>query len=226
MRSCRHGQVGLLGQDRGRFPQAFRDEMVPDQEQQLFLGEGDPRLGHHVRFLQPSQRDVRADQQGLSRDALDQLSGILAELDVLAALVLENRLLHQLLDLAAAEEGQLADDLPDRAAPRQPNQGLARQGANLVCVRNGHFDGQQRQQHFDAVVGLHHVPHLGQRVLAAPGHLGELTSWGAGDEFADAGDAVVWAAHAVDDDLKGRLLDFCIVDEEFTFGDSQDDANT
>lgn len=145
---------------------------------------------------------------------------------MLAALVLKNRLLHQLLDLAAAEEGQLTDDLPDRAATGQPNQGFARQGSNLICVRNGHFYRQQRQQHFDAIVGLHHIPHLGQRVLATPGRLGKLTSRGAGDEFADAGDAVIWATHTVNDDLKGRLLDFCIVDEEFTFGNSQDDANT
>lgn len=143
VRRCSHGQVGLFRKDRRRFPEALRDEVVPNQQQQLLLRKSDPGLGHHVGLLQARQRDVGADEQGLPRDALDELGRVLAELDVLAALVLQHRLLHQLLDLAAAEQGQLADDLPDGAAARQPHQGFAGQGPDLIRVSDRHLHRQQ-----------------------------------------------------------------------------------
>lgn len=94
---------------------AFGHKVVPNKQQQLFLREGDPGLSYHTGPLQPCQRHVRTDQQRFPRDPFYQLSCKLTELDMFAAFVLEHRLLHELLDVSAAEQGQLADDLSDGA---------------------------------------------------------------------------------------------------------------
>lgn len=147
MRQARHGQLRLLGEGGGRVLKALGHQVVPDEQQQLLLREGDLGLGHHAGPLQPRQRHVGADQQRLSGDPLDQLGGKLAELDVLAALVLQHRLLHELLDVTAAEQRQLADDLADGAGAGQAHQSLAGQGSDLVRIRDGHLHRQQGQKH-------------------------------------------------------------------------------
>lgn len=123
--------------------------MVPDEQQQLLLWEGDLGLGDHAGPLQPRQRHIGADEQRLARDPLDQLGGELAKLDVLAAFVLQHWLLHELLDVTAAEQRQLADDLADGAGAGQAHQGFAGQGSDLVRVRDGHLHRQQGQQHLE-----------------------------------------------------------------------------
>lgn len=125
---------------------AFGHKVVPNKQQELLPREGDPGLSDHTGPLQPRQRHVRTNQQRFSRDPFYQLSCELTELDMLAAFVLEHRLLHELLDVSAAEQRQLADDLSDRAGARQTHQSLTGQSADLICICNGHLYRQQGQQ--------------------------------------------------------------------------------
>lgn len=147
MRQTRHREIGLLGERRGRVIQAFGHEVVPNKQQQLFLGEGDPGLSNHAGSLEPRERDVCADQQRFPRNPFYQLSCKLAELDMLAAFVLEHGLLHELLDVSTAEQRQLANDLTNGAGPRQTHQSLTGQSSDLICICNGHLYCQERQQH-------------------------------------------------------------------------------
>lgn len=142
MRQTRHREFGLFGECGGCIVKAFGHKVVSNKQQQFFFRERDPRLGHHAGPLQPSQRHICPDQQRLPGDSLDQLGCELAELHVLAALVLEHGFLHQLLDVAAAEQRQLADDLPDSAGAGQAHQSLTGQSSDLICIRNGHLHRQ------------------------------------------------------------------------------------
>lgn len=126
---------------------AFGHKVVPNKQQQLFVGEGDPGLSDHTGPLQPGQRHVRANEQRFPRNPFYQLCRKLTELDVLAAFVLEHRLLHELLDVPAAEQRQLADDLSDGAGARQTHKSFAGQSSDLICISNGHLHHQQGQQH-------------------------------------------------------------------------------
>lgn len=121
--------------------------MVSYEQQQLLLGEGDLGLSNHIGPLQPRQRHVRTDQQRLPRDPFHQLCSKLTELDVFAAFVLENGLFHELLDVSAAEQRQLADDLSDRAGARQTHQSFTGKSSDLIGICNGHLDSQQGQEH-------------------------------------------------------------------------------
>lgn len=123
--------------------QAFGHKMVPNKQQQLFFREGDPGLSNHTGPLQPCQRHICTNQQRFPRDSFDQLCSKLAELDMFAAFVLEHRLLHELLDVSAAEQRQLADDLSDRAGARQTHQSFTGQSSDLICICNGHLHCQQ-----------------------------------------------------------------------------------
>lgn len=126
--------------------EAFGHKVVSNEQQQLFLGERDPRLSHNAGPLQPGQRHVCSDQQRFPGDSLDQLGCELTKLHVFAAFVLEHGFLHQLLDVSAAEQRQLADDLSDGAGAGQAHQSLTGQGSDLIRVRNGHLHRQQREQ--------------------------------------------------------------------------------
>lgn len=128
---------------------AFGHEVVPNEQQQLFLREGDPGLSDNTGPLQPCQRHVRTYQQRFPRDPFYELGRELTKLDMFAAFVLEHRLLHELLDVSAAEQRQLADDLSDRAGARQAHQSFTGQSSDLICICNGHLHCQQGQQHLD-----------------------------------------------------------------------------
>lgn len=119
MRQTRHGEVCFFRESGGGVLKAFCYKVVSNEQQQLFLRKADPGLSDHTGPLQPCQRYIRTDQQRLPRDPFYQLSRKLTELDVLTAFVLEHRLLHELLDVSAAEQRQLADDLSDGAGARQ-----------------------------------------------------------------------------------------------------------
>lgn len=147
MRQTCHGEICLLGECGGGVMKAFGNQVVPDEQQQLFLREGDPGLGDHTGPLQPRQRHVRTDHQRLPGDPLYQLGGKLTELDMFAAFVLQHRLLHELLDVSAAEQRQLADDLSDGGGARQTHQSFTSQRSDLICIRDGHLHRQQGQQH-------------------------------------------------------------------------------
>ncbi len=147
MRQTRHREICLLGECGGCVMKAFGHKVVPNKQQQLFLREGDPGLSDHTGSLEPRQRHVRTDQQWFPRDPFYQLSCKLTELDMFTAFVLEHRLLHELLDVSAAEQRQLADDLSDRAGARQAHQSLTGQSSDLICICNGHLHRQQGQQH-------------------------------------------------------------------------------
>lgn len=126
---------------------AFGNKMVPNKQQQLFLGEGDPRLSHHAGPLQPGQRHICSNQQRFAGNPFDQLGCELTKLHVFAAFVLEHRFFHQLLDVTAAKQRQLADDLSDSAGAGQAHQGLTGQSSDLIRVCNWHLHCQERQQH-------------------------------------------------------------------------------
>lgn len=126
--------------------EAFGHQVVPDEQQQLLLWEGDPGLGHHTGPLQPRQRHVCTNQQRFPRNPFDQLGSKLAELDVFAAFVLQHGFLHQLLDVSAAEQRQFADDLSDRAGAGQTHQSLTGQSSDLVRISDGHLHRQEGQQ--------------------------------------------------------------------------------
>ena len=83
---------------------AFGHKVIPNKQQELFLGEADPGLSNDAGPLEPCQRHIRTYQQRFPRDPLYQLSCKLAELDMFAAFVLKDRLLHQLLNVSAAEQ--------------------------------------------------------------------------------------------------------------------------
>lgn len=147
MRQTCHREISLLGECGGCIMKAFGHKVVSDKQQQLFLREGDPRLSDHAGPLQPRQRHVRSDQQRLPRDPFYQLSCKLTKLNMFAAFVLQHGLLHELLDVSAAEQRQLADDLFDGGGARQTHQGLTGQSSDLICICNGHLHCQQGQQH-------------------------------------------------------------------------------
>lgn len=147
MRETRHREVGLFGECGSCVVKAFGHKVVPNQQQQLFLRERDPRLSHHAGPLQPGQRHICSDQQRFAGDSFNQLRCELTKLHMLAAFVLEHRFLHQLLDVSTAEQRQLADDLSDGAGAGQANQSLTRQSSDLIRICNGHLHRQQRQQH-------------------------------------------------------------------------------
>lgn len=142
-----HREICLLGECGGCVMKAFGHKVVSNEQQQLFLWEGDPGLSNYTSPLQPRQRHVRTNEQRFPRDPFYQFSCKLTELDMFAAFVLEHRLLHELLDMSAAEQRQFADDLPDRAGARQAHQSLTGQSSDLICICNGHLHCQQGQQH-------------------------------------------------------------------------------
>lgn len=65
--------------------------------------------------------------------------------------------------------------------------------------------------YLDAIVGLHHIPHLSEHTLAGFGLLRQAAAGGSCDELANAGHAFVWSTHAVDGDLQSGLLNLGIV---------------
>lgn len=147
MRQTSHREISLFSEGGGCIVKAFSHKVVSNEQQQLFLREGDPRLSYHTGPLQPCQRHIRSNQQRFARDPFYQLSCELTKLHVLAAFVLEHRLLHELLDVSAAEQRQFADDLSDGAGARKSDQSLTGQSSNLICICNRHLHCQQGQQH-------------------------------------------------------------------------------
>lgn len=147
MRQTSHREISLLRKCGSCIMKAFGHEVVSNEQQQLFLRERYPRLSDHAGPLQPCQRHICSDQQRFPRDPFYQLSCKLTKLNMLAAFVLEHRLLHELLDVSTAEQRQLADNLSDRAGARQTHQSLAGQSSDLICICNGHLHCQQGQQH-------------------------------------------------------------------------------
>ena len=121
---------------------------------------------------------------------------------MVTTLILQHRLFHQLLNLAATKKGKFTDDLSNSATSRQAYKGFAGQGPDLVCVCNGHLDGQQGQKHLDAIVGLDHIPHLGQSMLTTLGSLRQLSPRSTRNKFANTGYSVIWTTYTIDDNLK------------------------
>lgn len=76
--------------------------------------------------------------------------------------------------------------------------------------------------YLDAIVGLHHIPHLSEHTLAGFGLLRQAATRGACNELANAGHAFVWSTDAVDDDLQGRLLNLGIVHKYLSLCHCQD----
>ena len=88
---------GFLEDQRSRFRQVLRQQVLVDQLQQLLLVELDSRLRHHVRSVDFGQRnlklvDIRLNPAGY---LFQQIQSVFLELDVFLALVLENRIPHQ-----------------------------------------------------------------------------------------------------------------------------------
>lgn len=80
--------------------------------------------------------------------------------------------------------------------------------------------------YLDAIVGLHHVPYLGEHTLAGFGLLREAAAGGARNELANTGHAFVWSTDTVDDDLQGRLLNFGIIHKYLSLRHCQDYAHS
>lgn len=76
--------------------------------------------------------------------------------------------------------------------------------------------------YLDAIVGLHHIPHLSEHTLAGFGLLGQATTGSACNELANAGHAFVWSADAVDDNLQSRLLNLGIIHKHLSLCHRQD----
>lgn len=63
MRQTGHGEICLFGESRSCVVQAFGHKVVPNEQQQLLLREGDLGLSNHTGPLQPCQRHICANQQ-------------------------------------------------------------------------------------------------------------------------------------------------------------------
>lgn len=82
------------------------------------------------------------------------------------------------------------------------------------------------QLYLDAIVRLHHIPHLGEHALAGFGLLRQAATGGACDELANAGHAFVGSTDAVDDDLQSGLLNLGIIHKHLSLCHCQDDAHS
>ena len=125
-RYCDFGQICLFCKNAGSLSQSVRLKVVTNEHQQLLLGEHDASLCNDVSLLQPSKRHIRAEGERTTGHAFNKLGGIAAEPRMLLSFVLQHRLTDQLLDVPAAEQGQLADDLPHSTATSQPHKCTAR----------------------------------------------------------------------------------------------------
>lgn len=143
---------------------AFGQKVISDEQQQFFLREGDSGLSHNAGSLQPRQGHVCPDQQRFARDPLYQLRRKLAELDMFTAFVLEHRLLHELLNVSAAKQRQLADDLSDGGGAGQTHQSFAGQSSDLISISNWHLHSQKRKQNLKKDKSIHIVKKLQQDV--------------------------------------------------------------
>ena len=120
-RGGHNGEVCFPLQNLSRFSQTVGGEVLLDELEELLLGEADVGLGDDGGAVQrlegedvplggAAQAARAAVVVGL-RDHRHEVVGVLLELDVLDALVEQDGLADQLLQLPVGEDGQLGHDL-------------------------------------------------------------------------------------------------------------------